>query len=284
MRGRPESLRAPSMLRRSNLSLAIALLLLPWPGVAEQVQDGFRAYERGDFAAAFRLLAPAATEDEPGLQNLVAMMHYLGRGTDADPAAAHALFHQAAINGSLEARRNLGVLHTLGAPGVKIDFEEARIWFATAQATGYEEQPGASAPSFPVPDTIKAGLSIDPPANNNGRRVYLMFCSGCHGFSGMHFFRYAPSFAMGQRLMKSDAELLTSILKGKGLMPSWEDKLPLSDLQDALQYLRLLSIQTAYGVNTAGFDDEPDMYFIFYPRGAGQEDMLNPHVAVEDDF
>ena len=100
----------------------------------------------------------------------------------------------------------------------------------------------------------------------------------------MHFFKYAPSFAMGQRLTSSDAELMTSIRLGKGLMPSWEDKLPLSDLEDALAYLRLLSIQTSYGMDTSGFNEEPEMFFIFYPRGTGQADAVNPLAVADDDY
>ena len=114
-------------------------------------------------------------------------------------------------------------------------------------------------------------------SNSNGRHIYLTFCSGCHGFSGRHFFEYAPSFAMGQRLAKSDAELMDSILRGKGLMPSWEDKLPMADLQDALDYLRVLAIQTAYGTDLSGFNEEPDVYFIFRPRSVMDAGTPSPH-------
>lgn len=258
------------------------LLLPPVAAGAGDLDDGFRAYDEGDFERAYRLLAPAATADNPGLQNLVALMLYLGRGIESDPAAAHELFHSAAMNGSVSARRNLGIVHTLGAPGVDVNFEEARIWFATAQATGNEDQPRLAAAASIVPDSIDATIAPETAAHANGRHVYLTFCSGCHGFSGMHFFRYAPSFAMGQRLTRSDAELMTSIRLGKGLMPSWEDKLPLSDLEDALAYLRLLAIQTAYGMDTSGFNEEPEMYFIFYPRRAGEADTVEPLNMVGD--
>ena len=262
----------------------LTLILCPWFAAAGEIEDGYSAYQEGDFSTAFRLLNSAATDDRPQLQNLVALMHYLGQGTRGDPVAAHDLFHKAAMNGSIEARKNLGVLHTLGAPGVDVNFEEARIWFATVQATGHEEPPGSKRSSTAIPGTIKTVITYDTDDNSNGKFTYLTFCAGCHGFSGMHFFEYAPSFAMGQRLTKSDAELMQSILHGKGLMPSWEDKLPLSDLEDALAYLRLLSVQTAYGTDTSGINAEPEMYFIFYPRGAGKADAINPHISADDDF
>ena len=263
---------------------ALALALWPWLASAGDIEDGYSAYRDGDFPTALRLLTPAATNDRPQLQNLVALMHYQGQGTDANPAKAHDLFHTAAMNGSVAARTNLGILHTLGAPGVDINFEEAGIWFATVQATGNEDQPGPDLSSMTVPAAINTIISYDHDDNSNGKFTYLTFCAGCHGFSGMHFFEYAPSFAMGQRLTKSDAELMHSIRHGKGLMPSWEDKLPLSDLEDALAYLRLLSVQTAYGTDTSGTNDEPEMYFIFYPRGAGRPDIDNPHLTAKDDF
>lgn len=276
--------RARSSWRITGRLPVLMLALCPWLATADAIEDGYDAYQKSDFSTAFRLLNSVATDDQPRLQNLVALMHYRGQGTAADPLTAHDLFHRAAMNGSIEARRNLGVLHTLGAPGVDVNFEEARIWFSTVQATGYEEQPGNRHSPAAIPREINTLITYDADANSNGKFTYLTFCAGCHGFSGMHFFEYAPSFAMGQRLTKSDAELMHSILHGKGLMPSWEDKLPLSDLEDALAYLRLLSIQTAYGTDTSGINDEPEMYFIFYPRGAGAADAINPHITADDDF
>lgn len=261
----------------------LTLLLFPWLAAGGEIEDGYGAYQKGDYSTAFKLLRPAATDDRPQLQNLVALMYYLGQGTEADPVAAHDLFHTAAMNGSIAARRNLGILHTFGAAGVDINFEEARIWFATVQATGHEEQPGGNSSATVVPEAINTAIPYETNDHSNGKFTYLTFCAGCHGFSGMHFFEYAPSFAMGQRLTKSDAELMNSILHGKGLMPSWDDKLPQSDLDDALAYLRLLSVQTAYGTDTSGINDEPEMYFIFYPRGAAKADAVNPHITVDDD-
>ena len=262
-----------------RLMHVVALAFLCPAAVADSIEDGYLAYRDGDFETAFELLAPHARPDNPGLQNLVALMLYRGRGTEADPVAAHELLHRAAMNGSVKARRNLGVMHTLGAPGVAVDFEEARIWFATTQGDENEELPALADIIEPFADD--GLIAFDTGGNANGKRIYTTFCAGCHGFSGMHFFNYAPSFAMGQRMTKSDAELMESILRGRGLMPSWEDKLPLSDLEDALAYLRVLAIQTAYGMNTE-LDEEPDQYFIFYPSHAVPSGAPNPH-AVSDE-
>lgn len=267
--------------RRLSLCWPLLLLLIPHLILGSDVDDGMAAYRAGDFESAFPLLAQSASADTPGLQNIVALMLYHGRGTPPDPAAAHDLFHSAAMGGSIMARRNLGILHTLGAPGVEINFDEARIWFATAQATGNIDRPS---PDQAAHEGEEALIAIDGRYNGNGKKIYLTFCSGCHGFSGMNFFKYAPSFAMGQRLTKSDAELMEVIQHGKGMMPSWEDKLPLSDLEDALLYLRFLAIQTAYGMDATGFNEEPEMYFIFYPWSGEQGDIISPHASTEDDY
>lgn len=96
-----------------------------------------------------------------------------------------------------------------------------------------------------------------------GREVFLTYCSGCHGFDGLAFYPPAPSFAMGDRLVKSDAELLRSILNGKGAMPWWEGKLPRPWLEQALAYIRHMAQQE--DVNVPG--DWDGSYYIFAPPG-----------------
>ena len=68
-------------------------------------------------------------------------------------------------------------------------------------------------------------------------------------------------------MTKSDKELMQSILDGKGLMPSWKDKLPLSELENALGYLRELALRTGYGTDTSAYEAAPEMYFIFNQPG-----------------
>lgn len=96
-----------------------------------------------------------------------------------------------------------------------------------------------------------------------GRDVFLTYCSGCHGFNGLAFYPPAPSFAMNDRLAKSDAELMNSILKGKGAMPWWEGKLPRPWLEQALAYIRHMA-QTG-DFNVPG--DWDGSYYIFAPVG-----------------
>lgn len=111
----------------------------------------------------------------------------------------------------------------------------------------------------PVDTSKLTGLKL-------GQHVFLTYCAGCHGFDGLAFFPSAPSFAMGDRLMKSDAELMKSILKGTNAMPSWEDKLSLEWLEEALRYVRHVANLSKNG-RLGATTQLPDYYYIFAPLG-----------------
>jgi mono/diheme cytochrome c family protein len=254
------------------LSIIIAGLVLPHcTKAADTPREGFDAYLRGDYESAFEILLPAATTANPEIQNLVGLMFYEGQGTAANSVAAHGFFHDAAEAGVTDAGRNLGVLHSIGAPGVEIDYEEARMWFTSAAANDYPVDTAALAGSISIPDTIDTRIEVEFKYDGDGKDTYLTFCAGCHGFSGMRSFPFAPSFAMADRMTKNSRELMQSILRGKGLMPSWEDKLPRSSLENALGYLRELALRTGYGTDTSAYDVSPDMYFIFSPYGTDDQ-------------
>jgi len=234
---------------------------------ADDLQDGYDAYLSGDFATAYRLLSPAATIENPGLQNLVGLMLYRGQGTSMDAPAAHELFHSAADLGIADARRNLGVLHTIGPPGVAVDIDEAMMWFTAAMRTNDQNALETQDSQSAVPASINTRIKPEFKYGGNGKRIYLTFCAGCHGFNGMRFFSHAPSFAMGERMTASTEELMQTILYGKSLMPSWEDKLAVSDLEDALGYLRELALRTGYGTDSSAYNPVPETFYIFNPPG-----------------
>jgi len=234
---------------------------------ADDLHVGYDAYLNGDFSTAYRLLSPAATIENPELQNLVGLMLYRGQGTGVNAPAAHELFHSAAKLGVSDARKNLGVLHTIGPPGVAVDIEEAMMWFTVAASTGDQNVLETQDSRLAVPEAINTRINPEFKYDGNGKRIYLTFCAGCHGFSGMRFFSYAPSFAIGERMTASTDELMQTILQGKGLMPSWEDKLAVSDLEDALGYLRELALRTGYGTDSSAYNQIPEVFYVFNPPG-----------------
>ena len=51
-----------------------------------------------------------------------------------------------------------------------------------------------------------------------GEQVYPAFCGSCHDALPREM---VPKFQLGDRLDKTDDELITTILEGKGMMPPW---------------------------------------------------------------
>jgi len=267
----------PTSSRRLSVCqlLITGLFIFVSAASADELQVGYDAYLGGDFSTAYRLLSPAATIENPELQNIVGLMLYRGQGISIDAPAAHELFHSAANLGVADARRNLGVLHTLGPPGVAVDIEEAMMWFTAAISTGNQNVLETQDSQLVVPAAINTRIKPEFQYGGNGKRIYLTFCSGCHGFNGMRFFSHAPSFAMGERMTASAEELMQTILRGKGLMPSWEDKLSESDLEDALGYLRELALRTGYGTDSSAYNQMPEIFYIFEPPGTNGIFMLD---------
>ena len=110
--------------------------------------------------------------------------------------------------------------------------------------------------AMPPDSALRQDLSL-------GRDVFLTYCSGCHGFNGLAFYPPAPSFAMNDRLGKSDPELMNSILKGKGAMPWWEGKLPRFWLEQALAYVRHVAQTEDFSIP----GDWDGSYYKFSPVG-----------------
>ena len=122
-----------------------------------------------------------------------------------------------------------------------------------------------------TPGDIALGASPDttPKARlENGKNVFLKYCAGCHGFNGLSFYPPAPSFSMGDRMVKSDAELMHSILNGKNGMPSWENKLPTAWLEDTLLYIRDMHKKATTSGPVA---NHPPEWIYVFPAYGGQE-------------
>ncbi len=74
------------------------------------VKTGVDAWTRGDFATAVREWAGPAAQGDPDAQFNMAQAYRLGRGLDADPQQAEALYALAAAQGHVKAADNYGLL------------------------------------------------------------------------------------------------------------------------------------------------------------------------------
>lgn len=92
--------------------------------------DGWVAYDRGDFAGALRFWEPLADSGFPAVQMNVAAM-YLER----DPTAAAEWYRRAADQGYAPAQFNLGVMYERGL-GVPLDNAEAAKWYSLSAEQG----------------------------------------------------------------------------------------------------------------------------------------------------
>ena len=107
-----------------------------------------------------------------------------------------------------------------------------------------------------------------------GSEVFLKYCAGCHGFDGFAVYEQAPSFSMGERLHKSDEELIRSVLAGKHAMPYWENKLSNDMFRSAIAYLRVMQQRYSSGLSPRE-EPIPDMHYKFSPVGEDEEYWQN---------
>jgi len=97
-------------------------------------------------------------------------------------------------------------------------------------------------------------------------KTYLQFCGGCHGFNGIAWYVNSPSFALRERMHKSDAELADSIRNGRGAMPSWENMLLPHQIDDLVKFIRTLGETFESGISNE-LRPSPELFFRFRPVG-----------------
>jgi uncharacterized protein len=103
--------------------------------IAGPFEDGLKAFERGNYPTAMRLLRPLAAEGDATAQYNVGVMYEEGLGVSIDYTEAVGWLLQAAERGNSEARFHLGFLYLYGR-GVSQDYVSAHMWFDLAAAEG----------------------------------------------------------------------------------------------------------------------------------------------------
>ena len=215
--------------------------------------------------AKFLRLANAGDEKA---QHLIGFMLYFGEGVRMNRAAAHHWFHLAADQGNATAQLNLAVMHYLGE-GVGKDIEEAERYFRLAKNNTSPSVNLSVSPEVPRTLAELAERAVMRPWNVDipGESTFAAFCAGCHGLNGIAAYVGAPSFALADRMDKSDAELLRTITDGHGIMPTWQDKLSQETLTDVLGFVRTLPRQHQIGIAQV-LRTPSSLYFLFGPMSA----------------
>ena len=106
-------------------AVAPAMPALAGPG------DGLSAYDQGDYATAYRELAPAAAAGDPLAQYTLARMYFSGVGVSRDVGEGFKWLRKAALAGIGAAQYQLGAHYEWGID-VAQDYAEAARWYRMA--------------------------------------------------------------------------------------------------------------------------------------------------------
>lgn len=224
------------------LALAVAFLLQlaacgAWRGELNATGNA------SAFESTFSKILVRAQSGHPESQNSVGYMLYHGEGVPMDRVRAQQWFARAAEQGNVHAQRNLAIMVPPNPAVLSAFMADSRLDRSTSD--------------------------IAP-----GERIYLVFCSGCHGVNGIAAYEHSPSFAFGEQLDKSDAVLMRSLQEGTQGMPSWEGKLFHYELQEVLQFIRTLRERYEAGIGRP-LRAEPGYYYLFGPMEERRLGMPN---------
>ena len=124
------------MTRKSLWSLfGLALLLLCTPSMAGPFEDGYAAYGRGDYAAAFQIWKGLAEQGSQSAQYGLGQLYSLGQGVSQDDREAARWYERAASTGHVSAQSRLGALYDEGR-GVPQSLSKAMKWYRRAAQQG----------------------------------------------------------------------------------------------------------------------------------------------------
>jgi hypothetical protein len=112
-----------------------ALLFRPRAAAADPVADGLAAYQRGDYALAYKLCHPWAERGNRDAKFLIGLMYATGHGVRQSYAVAAQWYQDAADDGQDAAENNLGQMYAAGR-GVRGSLIQAARLYALAADQG----------------------------------------------------------------------------------------------------------------------------------------------------
>ena len=115
--------------------LVIAPLLVAQEARAGRFEDGYAAYQRGDFAMARNIWTALAEEGEPRAQYNLGIIYDEGRGVRASRDQARQWWRKAAAQNVPEALHNLATSYLFGVDA-KDDHKEGLAFLANAAKMG----------------------------------------------------------------------------------------------------------------------------------------------------
>ena len=120
------------------LCTAAILLLCSSIARADDIDDGVKAYDEGNYAQAIELFLPLANQGDAAAQFYLGLMYANGKGVTQDHKEAMKWYRLAAAQGDTDAQHNLGEMYFNGH-GVTQDYVRAHMWFNLAASQGSKE-------------------------------------------------------------------------------------------------------------------------------------------------
>jgi uncharacterized protein len=125
-------------LHRATLTASLMLVAIAGAAVAGPLEDGEAAYQREDYATAYRLLGPLADQGNAEAQDMLGTMYVVGEGVPKNYSEAVKWYRRAADQGNADAQSHLGLMYHNGL-GVPQDYVEAMKWCRLAADQGNAE-------------------------------------------------------------------------------------------------------------------------------------------------
>ena len=125
----------PRRLFVMHLAGIILAMMLTGGAAAGPLEDAWTAYQRGDYATAFKLWRPRAEQGVALAQNNLGLMYYDGQGVPQDYVEAAKWYRLAAEQGNANDQSNLASMY-FGGLGVPQDYVRAYMWVSLA-ASGF---------------------------------------------------------------------------------------------------------------------------------------------------
>jgi len=121
------------LLKRFFATLLFSTLVLVFPNspAADSFDDGFQAYEAGDYKKALEIIKPIAEQGGDLAQFYLGHMYSEGEGVPRDETEAVKWYRKAAEQGMPSAQYYLGLMY-LNGEGVAKDYIEAHKWYNLA--------------------------------------------------------------------------------------------------------------------------------------------------------
>ncbi len=119
-----------------RMIVAAALFVALVATARADFQEGYAAYQRGDYATALEEWLPLARQGDASAQLNLGLMYDAGRGVPRDYAESASWYTKAAEQGDANSQFNLGLKYDLGQ-GVPQDYAEAVKWYRMAAEQAY---------------------------------------------------------------------------------------------------------------------------------------------------